>query len=319
MSTRGKASLQRKKKRRRILAVGFVVVCLLIELLGYIPWLPFDGWQDVFTWFGLPQSHVIAEGELQVHFINVGNADCILVRQGESSLLIDAAESGNTAEILDYLKRHDVTKLDVVIATHPHADHIGSMAAVIDAISIDRFVMSYMPEGEEPTTKVYLSMLEALERNNVRVEEAEPGKTYKLGTARVQIVAPYSSDDAEGDANGISVVTRLTFGEHAFLFTGDAETEQEGRMLASRYDLDADVLKVAHHGSKTSSSAAFLRAVSPQYAVFTCGRNDYGHPSSEVLKRVEQVNAQIYRSDLHGDIVFVSDGQKLTVKTSEGD
>jgi competence protein ComEC len=132
-------------------------------------------------------------------------------------------------------------------------------------------------------------------------------------------VAPYPSEEPIEDANQISVVTRLIFGERSFLFAGDAEIDLEERMVALNRNLSADVLKVAHHGSKTSTSAAFLRAVSPKYAVITCGRNDYGHPNAEVVTRLVAANAQIYRTDVCGDIVFVSDGSNLSVKTQKGE
>ena len=268
---RRKANAKQKKKLTVVCTVCFVVFCLLIELLGHVPGLAFNGWVDIFSWLGLPQPRVIAEDELQVHFIDVGNADCILVRQGDYNLLIDAAENTRAKMLLDYLDRHGVEKLDLVVLTHPHLDHMGSMETIVKHFAVDRFVMSYMPEGEEPTSVAYISMLEALQRRNVAVEEAKSGALYPLGKAKLQMIAPLPSDEPAEDANQISVVTRLTYGEHAFLFTGDAEMDLEGQMVASRLDLRADVLKVAHHGSKTSTSPAFLRAVSPKYAVIPCG------------------------------------------------
>lgn len=315
---RGKAS-PKQKRIRLIITACVVILCLLIELLGRIPALPFDGWSDVFAWFGMPQARVIAEGELQVHFIDVGNADCILVRQNDHNLLIDAGETRHDALLLDYFNRHGIDQLDLVIATHPHADHIGAMPAIIEHIPIERFVLSYMPEGQEPTTWVYTAMLEALNKRSVPVDEAKAGAEYELGTAKVQILSPSFTPETVEDANEISVVTRITFGEHAFLFTGDAVVEAEAQMIAAGGSLDADVLKVAHHGSKTATSPAFVKAVSPTYAVITCGENDYGHPNDEIVSRLIGVGAKIYRSDQHGDIVFVSDGQNLSVKCSKGD
>lgn len=317
MRAGGKINLKPQKKRRMIFAACFVVVCLLVELLGAIPGIAFNGWTDVFSWIGIPQPRAIAEDELQVHFIDVGNADCILVRQGSHNLLIDAAEHTREEPVREYLRRHGVKKLDLVISTHPHSDHMGGMAAILEHFTVERFIMSYMPEGEEPTTDVYERMLNALVRRKISVEEAQPGVIYTLGGAKIQLVAPHPLDKTIEDANQISVVARLTYGEYAFLFTGDAEMDLEERMVASGLELSADVLKVAHHGSKTSSSTAFLRAVSPKYAVISCGFNDYGHPTPEVLSRLAQVGAQVYRTDLSGDIVFVSDGINLSLKTAK--
>ena len=317
MSSHSKFKRVKKKKLRIVLSVCFVVCCLLVELLGHIPGLSFDGWADIFSWVGLPQPKVIADDELQVHFIDVGNADCILVRQGSHNMLIDAGEHKHEEPLREYLKRHGIKKLDLVISTHPHSDHIGGMAAVLNYFTVDRFIMSYMPEGEEPTLDAYERVLEALDKHNIPVDVAKAGAVYELGDARVQLVAPHPLDHAIEDANEISVVARLTFGDHAFLFTGDAEMDLEERMVASGMDLSADVLKVAHHGSKTSTSEAFLRAVSPKYAVISCGFNDYGHPTTEIVTRLSKAGAEIYRTDIFGDIVFVSDGKTLTVKTEK--
>lgn len=319
MSAHGKATSRQKKKRTIIVSVCFVVICLCVELLGRVPGTSFGGWVDVFSWVGLPQPYVIGDDELQVHFIDVGNADCILVRQGKHNMLIDTGESTQKQFVLEYLERHEIDEFDLVISTHPHLDHMGMMDSIIRNYPIGCFVMTRMPDGLEPTNTAYTSMLQALEDYDVSVEEAAPGQVYTLGGAELQIVAPHPLEDPIEDANQITVVTRLTFGEHAFLFAGDAEVDLEERMVASEYDLSADVLKVAHHGSKTSTSPAFLRAVSPKYAVITCGRNDYGHPSVEVIRRLLAIDAQIYRSDVCGDIVFVSDGNSLAVKTEKGE
>ena len=305
-----------QKKIYITIAVVLVLACLLIEVLGSIPGIPFNGWDDVFVALGMRPSAIAPEGELQVHFIDVENADCILVRQGEHNMLIDAGDIGDEDAILDYLNRQGVKKLDLVISTHPHADHIGEMTTVLENIPVDRFIMSYMPEGKEPTTKVYLSMLETLYEKNIPVDEAEPGKVYTFGTAQFQILAPLEEDD---DPNAMSVVTRLTFGDRAFLFTGDAEEEVERQMLTRGFTLQADVLKVGHHGSRTSTSDPFLRAVDPEIAVITCGvGNKYGHPHNETTARLSEAGVTTYRADVCGDIVITSDGKTLEVMTEKG-
>lgn len=321
MSARNKRRQMKQiqKKLFLIAAVTFVVICVLVEGLSHIPGTRFRGWSDVFAWFDLPQPHATEQGELQVHFIDVGNADCILVRLDGHNMLIDTGETPREQAIIDYLDRHKIEKLDLVISTHPHVDHMGAMDAVIRHIPIERFVMSNMPEGKEPTSSPYMKMLDALEDCNVSVEIATPGTVYELGDAKVQILSPLPLDEAIVDANQISIVSRLTYGEHSFVFTGDAEMDVEERLVASGCDLSATVLKVAHHGSKTSTSPAFLRAVSPQYAVISCGNNDYGHPSMEVISRLASADTQVYRTDLCGDIVFVSDGHDLSVKTARGE
>ena len=300
---------KKQKQLISLLTAVVVLVCFLVETVG-------PGWRRLTASVGLAPETVTAEGELEVHFIDVGNADCTLVRQGDFALLIDAGERGDDDAILDYLNRHGVTDLDLVVATHAHADHIGAMAKVIRALPVARFVFAPMPAAHTPTTATYVSMREALDEKQVAVEAAQPNAVYEVGSARLQILAPLQERE---DTNDMSVVSRLTFGERAFLFTGDAGVAVEDDLLYSGCTLQADVLKVGHHGSTTSNSAAFLSRVSPAYAFIPCGEgNSYGHPHEEVLASLQRRQSKIYRSDVHGDVVFVTDGTELTVQTEKG-
>lgn len=313
--SRGK-KLTKKQRFYLILLIGLLVFSLLVEVAGRIPSIPFNGWSDVYAWFNLEPEKVVPEGELQVHFIDVGNADCILVRQEQFNLLIDAGEKKTRDDVLDYLNRYGVERLDLVVSTHPDADHIGAMADVLNAVTVDRFVMAYMPQGKEPTTKVYADMLEALDTHGVNVIEAHPGDVYEVGTARLQVLAPL---EESSETNAMSIVTRLTFGDRAFLFTGDADQAVERQIMTAGYTVKADVLKVGHHGSKYSSSEAFLHAVDPEYAVITCGaKNKYNHPHDETLQRLVENDIPYIRADVKGDIVFKTDGTNLTVETEVG-
>lgn len=295
-----------KKIAYSLLAVA-LTVALAVELLV--------GWQNVLIQSGLTPSPVTVEGEMEVHFIDVGNADSILIRQGDKNLLIDAGERGDTDDILTYFEQHGIHRLDMVIATHPHADHIGAMAQVIKQIPISKFVMSFMPEAATPTSAVYRDMLVALDEKAVPVDEATPGAVYELGEARVQIIAPLEETE---ETNDMSIVTRVTFGQHAFLFTGDAGTAVEKQLLKSGYDLKADVLKVSHHGSNTGNSSAFLKKVNPTYAVIPCGiNNSYNHPHKEVVGRLKSRHIAFYRADVYGDIVITSNGETLAIKTEK--
>ena len=156
-----------------------------------------------------------------------------------------------------------------------------------------------------------------IDKKDIPVDEAEPGKIYTIGTAQFQIIAPLEEDN---DPNAMSVVTRLTFGDRAFLFTGDAEAEVERQILTKGYNVKADVLKAGHHGSSTSTSDPFLRAVDPEVAVITCGTgNSYGHPHDETILRLKDAGVSTYRADMCGDIVITTDGTSLNVQTEKGD
>lgn len=305
-----------KKRMMRNIAIVVAIICLAVELVSYIPGSSFNGWSDISAALGLTNPPVTAEGELEIHFIDVENADCIFVRQQDKTLLIDAGESTTYDRVERYLEDYGVDHLDLVIATHPHADHIGGMPSVLQRFSVGEFIMSFMPEDATPTTRTYIRMLELLDEKEIPVREAKVGDIYELGTARLQILGPIEETDEKND---MSVITRLTFGDRAFLFTGDAESGVEKQLVNSGYPLSADVLKLGHHGSKTSSSSLFLKAVSPQCVIATCGaENDYGHPHREVLQRLESMGITLYRADVSGNIVITSDGETFKVSTEKG-
>ena len=253
-----------------------------------------------------------AESELQVIVLDVGQADCILLKTDDHTMLIDAGDIGQNSIVLNYLAYYGIKKLDYLVATHPHADHIGAMAAVVRAM--DHIGTIIMPDATT-TTNVFENLLDAIEEKSVPITIAVPGETFALGNAQVQIIAPNGTNYR--DLNDFSVVLRVVFGDSVFLFTGDAETQSENEQLAGTLPLDADVLKVGHHGSRTSSTQRYLDAVSPRYAVISCGQgNSYGHPHSEAMSRLVATGAEIYRTDESSTIIFTTDGETITVDTT---
>lgn len=312
---------ERERRRRRrfwglVLGVSVLAaVCVLITLGEVMekPILP--TWDEIFQMTGLREPDPL-DSEMQVHVIDVGNADALLIRNRGESLLIDAGEKGDGETVVNYLREHGVDKLDIVIATHADADHIGGMRDVVDAFEIGTFLMATMPEGYTPTTKVYTSLLEGLAEKGLRLTPAEPGDSYSLGDAVLDILGPAAEFE---DNNNQSVVCRVTFGAKRFLFMGDAEVQAENALLAAGTDLKADVIKIGHHGSDTSTQESLLDAAAPQIALITCGAgNSYGHPDSSVLARLNERGIACYRSDLCGDIVVTTDGAAITVETEKG-
>ena len=255
-----------------------------------------------------------AEGTVQVCYFDVGQADAELIQfPGGSNVLIDAGTSSTEDELIETLRSLGVETLDLVVATHPHADHIGGMAAVIEAFDVGGVVMPRVSDSDTPTTKTYENLLEAIMEKGLSAAPAEPGaELLSENGAALTVLAPNSED--YGDLNNYSVVLRLTFGTDSFLFTGDAEKESEEEMLGAGFDLSATVLKCGHHGSETSTSPPFLSAVGPQYAVISCGvDNDYGHPDAVTLEKLSAAGVEVFRTDLQGTIVAVSDGAGVTM------
>ena len=254
-----------------------------------------------------PQPPEKPAANLKVHFIDVGQGDCILIEDGNSAMLIDAGNPENGPDIVSYIKKLGINRLDFVIATHPHADHIGGMADVINAFDIGKLIMPKV----EHTTRTFENLLLTIRNKGLKITAPVPGIEYRLNNAGFVILAPNSSSYT--NLNDYSVVVRLTYGSTSFLFSGDAEQTSEKEILAKGYNIKSDVLKVGHHGSKTSTTTKFLDAVSPRYAVICVGvNNQYGHPAPETLSKLVERGIKIYRTDEAGTIVATSDGKSIS-------
>jgi len=248
--------------------------------------------------------------DLEVSFIDVGQADSIFIRfpQGKT-MLIDAGNNNDDETVINYIRAISREKIDVVMATHPHEDHIGAMDDIIENFTIDRF---YMPRVTT-NTKTFKDMLKALENKGLKITEARGGIQIPLDDyAKIEILAPNS--DKYESLNDYSAIVKITYGDTSFLFMGDAEKDSEEELLANGYDLRADVLKVGHHGSSSSSTEEFLRAVSPRYAIISVGKdNDYTHPHKETLNRLAKYNAAIFTTADNGTIRITSNGKDITI------
>lgn len=242
------------------------------------------------------------EGTLEVHYIDVGQADSALVLCGGQSMLIDGGNVADSSLVVSYLAGQGIEHLDYVVDTHAHEDHVGGLAGALAKYGADH-VFAPVTEYE---TKAFESFLKYADDLIVPA----PGDTWSVGEAAVTVLGPQKEYT---DTNNTSIVLRVDFGETSFLFTGDAERVAEADMLEAGCDLKADVLKVGHHGSSTSTSYPFLREVMPEYAVISTGENnDYGHPHEETMSRLRDAEATVYRTDMQGNIVATSDGKEIS-------
>jgi competence protein ComEC len=261
------------------------------------------------------QSGITESSETEVHFIDVGQAECILIKTPGKSVLIDAGNLGCEKKIENYLRTNGVYVIDLFIATHPHADHIGSASGIVERFPIGEVIIPKIPDEFLPTTSLYEDFLRTLSKKNCSVSYSETGKIFGLGGGAIlEILGPegYSGDNL----NNYSVISKLTFGETSFLFTGDAEEEIELSLVSSGADISCTVLNSGHHGSSTSSSALFLKTANPVFAAISCGyNNDYGHPHRETISSFNDMKIKYFRTDYDGDIVFRTDGKTVTVST----
>lgn len=247
--------------------------------------------------------------ELVAHFLDVGQGDANFIElpNGET-MLIDAGIASTGDDIVEYIENLGYDTIDYVVSTHPHADHIGGMAEVIEAFDVDAI---YMPKAVS-TSKTYENLLETIQDKGLSIKTGKSGvKVLDEDDLDIVMVAP-SSDDYS-NLNNYSIVLKITYGDVSFLYTGDAEEESLEEITS---DIKADVLKVGHHGSDTSTSEEFLEKVNPQYAVISVGeKNSYGHPAASTIELLQEYTNNIYQTDLNGTVVISTDGVNINVKT----
>lgn len=250
----------------------------------------------------------MASGTMKVHFIDVGQADCMLVQAGGRNLLIDAGNNEDEGRVVIYLREQGVKYLDYVIATHAHVDHIGGMDAVIRNFPIGMF---FLPE-EKYDTESFRDVLKEIKEKDITVRRPEFKEAHRLGKARFLFVTPDSEKQYE-DVNDSSLGIRISNGAHSFLLCGDISKEMEKQMIKSGIYLRSDVMKLNHHGSSDANSWRFLKRADPSFVVITCGKqNDYGHPHKSVMRRIKRLHAGVFRTDRQGTVIFESDGERLT-------
>lgn len=261
-----------------------------------------------------PKSEFDGQFDFGVFFLDVGQGDSSLIISGNSSVLIDAGTAEYGRAVTKQLKALGVEELDYLIATHPHADHIGGIPDVLGDISVKKKIIApKVPSEMTATSKTYENFLDAVRNSGKKLTAAASGTVYDLDGTKMEMIAPCGS--GYDDLNDYSVVCRITKGNVSFLFTGDASAAAEKDIIASGQNIDSDILKVGHHGSETASSYDFLNAVSPAACVISCGKgNSYGHPDEVVLKSISRYTDKIYRTDTMGMITVYSDGTKVFIK-----
>ncbi len=258
-----------------------------------------------------------ADGDIVVHYIDVGQGDCSLIVSNDKNILIDCGEEEMASGVISYLRALNIKKLDYVIATHPHTDHMGGMYRILNSFDIGTVIMPELPDDMMPTSITLERMFDVIENKEINAEYAVAGDIIDVGSGgKLEIIAPVHNDYE--DLNNYSVVTKLVHGVNSFLFTGDIERAAENDILNSRKDIRAKVMKVAHHGSTSSSILPFLKRVNPQYAVISVGvDNSYGHPKQEILDRLAEVNSQVITTSVYGNIAFISNGEDISLKVEK--
>lgn len=259
------------------------------------------------------QPHEASTSSINVHFIDVGQGDCSFIQLADGrTILIDGGNKADAEKIINYLKNLDIISIDYLIATHPHEDHIGSLPTIIREFKIGSI---YMPKVTA-TTNIFKDLLLSIKEKGYKINTAMAEvRIIDTEDTKLTLLAPASSE--YGELNNYSVVTKLSYKNTAFLLTGDAEDISENEILKANLDLKADVLKVGHHGGRTSTTKGFLAMVKPKYAVISVGKdNDYGHPHRETMERLNVQKVNVFRTDEQGSIVASSNGNTVTINKS---
>ena len=337
------------KSAKLVLTILFVVLTALFSfartLNSYIPkWLHIPTWPQIYELVGLHLEEYIEipDAPLVVSFIDVGQGDCTFIKTKEADILIDAGEAESAEAVIEYLNLYNVDDLEYIIATHPHSDHVGALPEIMEEIPAEVLVILQESALTYDGDEYRQNLIQTAQNAGMRVRELSFDSIEEsifIGEVALEFLGPTVDDD---NLNNLSLVVRMTFGEVSFLFTGDAEALEEYTILSRAYEqktnmeetkettkefeqstygewvsLDCDVLKVAHHGSDTSSTTDFIKAVSPQHAVISSGvDNPYGHPHSETLLTLTEAGCTIWKTATCGHIVFaVNEEGKIRVLT----
>ncbi len=276
----------------------------------YLPWILAV---ILFCSIGYYQQKEFADTEeFEIHFIDVGQADAQVIVSNGHYMLIDGGNAEDSDLIAAYLKRLSVDYIDILVCSHAHEDHAGGLSG---ALSVARVGEIYAPKTTSDAG-FYKKFLKKVNEQNIEIKNPKPGDEIALGESKIEFLGPISEEECE--LNNTSLVLKVTYKENSFMFTGDAEREEETDILDAGYDVSADLLKVGHHGGATSTSYRFLREVSPQYAIISVAKdNSYGHPHDETMSRLKDAEVKVFRTDVQGDIIVKSDGKNIRVFPSK--
>lgn len=287
-----------KSKKRDLVKIIGISVFIIVGVLSFL-------YSNGYFYNDSPA--MVEQTDTYIDFIDCGQGDSTLIVSGQSVMLVDTATGDEVDAVLNHLNDRKITQIDYLVLTHPHEDHIGGASAVLDAFEVGEILMKRPTKGTEPTTKVYLELLKKIKKMEIPVKNATVGMEFSCNRWSISILGPI---DEYEDLNDQSIVLRGVYNDVSFLLKGDQESAAE-KDLVERYgnSLGSTIYAASHHGSSNASCGELLNAVSPEFAIISCGiDNSYGHPHQKTLDRLNARNAKILRTDLNGTITLYTDG-----------
>lgn len=306
---------RRKTSSKNTKTIATIIAVVLVLIVGALDYFGVINLSDEQTEISV--SSTASDAENTVSFVDVGQGNCTLAVSGDSAILIDAGETDKGEDVVSYLNAMNVTRLDYIIISHQHTDHMGGMIDVLNSdIEVGKIIMPEIPEKLTPTSYTYTNLLTAIEEKGLSVRAARD-EQFEVGDFTV---STFAMEGDYSDLNNYSVVTKIETDAGSFIIMGDLETTAEKELLSKDADLSADVILVGHHGSSSSSSESLLESVNPSCAVISVGAdNSYGHPNDATIERIENYTNSIYRTDLNGTIVFDCDGKDLSLSVEKSE
>ncbi|MDR1002436.1 MAG: MBL fold metallo-hydrolase [Oscillospiraceae bacterium] len=313
------ASYQSKRRKdrdmKRLIAAVIAALIAVVLTVGEFSGGDMPSWSAMFSASNTEEdggsTSLIGDAHVEVHAIDVGQGDCTLIRCGEQNILIDAGDNGRGEDVLSYLSDIGVERLDMVIATHPHADHIGGLDEVISEMDVGGIIMPLIPDSQVPTGVTYSDFLDAIADKKLKAKKAEAGDVYEFDGVEMTILSP-EKGETFGDLNDYSVAVVFRYLDFSFFTAGDITTKVEKNLLDRIEPFTVDLYKASHHGGAASNYGSFVRMLSPKYAYVQSGRdNSYGHPHEEVVDLFDKLKIKMCRNDTDGTIVYRTDGDEM--------
>lgn len=305
-------SIIRESQRKKVAYIIIVMIIASVLLLLHISGIA--SLDEMKSTFGAIDGVQPIESDFAVYYLDVGQSDCTIVICDGEVLMIDTGSLRRINTIRQSMHTLNIHSIDYMVITHQHDDHMGSASELINDVPVENFIMPKLAESNNITdNKTYNILINTLADKDINRIPSQECESFMLGDALVEILSPTVQSN---NINNMSIVLKITYGETEFLFQSDAETKIENDLIRSDYDIDVDVLKIGHHGSKTSSSEKFLNVTSPEFAIISSGaRNTYSHPNKKILDRLEEFEIYTFVTSLDGDIAVSSDGNTIKVHT----